>query len=169
MKAQDIMTPNVEACSPSTDLATVAMVMWRNVCGIVPVIDEDRRVVGVVTDRDICIAVATRHERPDDVRVEDIMSRHVQGVRPEDDLRRALQTMRVHRVHRLPVVDAGGTLLGVLSITDLVLAAWESREHPAPGLTVVEVFDTMRSICEYRRDLLARADEDAIADELRPA
>ncbi len=64
MKVQSIMTRDVEACTAETNLADAAMIMWRNDCGVVPVVEEpDRRVIGLITDRDICMAVATKDRR----------------------------------------------------------------------------------------------------------
>src|SRR5690242_8490683 len=74
MKVQDVMTRNVEACLPETDLAAAAMMMWRQDCGVIPVTNRDGRVAGVVTDRDICMAVATQHRLADQIHVNEIIS-----------------------------------------------------------------------------------------------
>jgi len=121
MKVSSIMNPNVETARAEDDLAKTAMVMWRKDCGFVPVVDDDsRRVVGVITDRDICMASATRHDAPEAISVRDTMASQVWSVRTEDEVDTALETMRTNQVHRLPVVDEGERLAGVISFSDIV-------------------------------------------------
>jgi CBS domain-containing protein len=148
MKIQNLMTPNVESCTPQTSLTAAAMVMWRQDCGIVPVVDTNRLVVGVLTDRDICMAVATRHRRPEDIDVEDVMSRRVVSVRREDDTATALERMRTARVRRLPVVDRDGRLEGVVSLNDIVLHTDPGSKHGSE-LSVADVLETLRVICTH--------------------
>src|SRR5439155_7015286 len=108
MKVQDVMTKGVESCRRSTDLAAAAMIMWRMDCGVVPVVGDDgREAVGMITDRDICVAVATRHRRPEEITVGEVVSGTLYKVRPGDDIRAALEAMRAERVRRLPVVRDG--------------------------------------------------------------
>jgi CBS domain-containing protein len=119
MKVHELMNANVEACRTEDDLATAAMVMWRRDCGFVPVVDTSEKVVGVLTDRDICMATATRHIAPEALRVRDVMATDVCSCETEDNVDGALRSMRTRQVHRLPVVDRGGRLRGVLSIADV--------------------------------------------------
>jgi len=121
MKVSSIMNPNVETARAEDDLAKAAMVMWRKDCGFVPIVDEaSRRVVGVITDRDICMASATRHETPETMLVRDTMASQVYSCRTEDEVDAALDTMRTNQVHRLPVVDEREQLAGVISFSDIV-------------------------------------------------
>ena len=149
MKIKELMTREVEACRPTTDLAAVSMTMWRQDCGIVPVLDDTRRVLGVVTDRDICMALATRHCRAEELTARDVMSSRLFSVRPDDEGRMALETMRMERVRRLPVVDAEQRLRGMVSINDLVLRAQPSGVRPAPGLSANDVLVTLQGICRH--------------------
>jgi CBS domain-containing protein len=124
MKVHELMNPNVETCRAEDDLSAAAMVMWRRDCGFVPVVDpSSEKVVGVITDRDICMAAATRHIAPESLRVRDVMATDVCACEAEDNVDGALRTMRSRQVHRLPVVDRGGRLRGVLSIADVTRAA----------------------------------------------
>src|SRR5580765_876539 len=86
MKVQDVMTKGVEACSRDTNLAAVAMIMWRMDCGAVPVVSDGRTAVGMITDRDICVAVATKHRRAEEITVAEVVSDRLYRVRPEDDI-----------------------------------------------------------------------------------
>lgn len=149
MKIQEVMTRDVEPCRAATDLAAVSMTMWRRDCGIVPVIDDARRVVGVVTDRDICMALATRHRRAEDVTAQEVMSSRLISVRPDDDVRLALETMRTQRVRRLPVVDAERCLRGMVSINDVVLHAQPSGGRGTATPSANDVLMTLQGICQH--------------------
>jgi CBS domain-containing protein len=149
MKVQEVMTREVEACRPATDLAAVSMIMWRQDCGIVPIIDDHHRVLGVISDRDICMALATRHRRAEEVTAHDVMSDRLFLARPDDDVRVALDTMRTERVRRLPVVDAERRLLGMVSINDIVLRAQPSGGHVAAGPSANDVLLTLQGICRH--------------------
>src|SRR5262245_40394796 len=138
------MTSKVKSCGADTDLAAVAKTMWDCDCGVVPVIDETQRVIGMITDRDICIASATRSEAPAQLRAREVMTRgHVHACAPEDDVRTAMRTMKKHRIRRLPVLDRQQRLLGILSINDLVLPLSFRDGSGVPG---EEFIDTLRAI-----------------------
>src|SRR5947199_9628145 len=105
MLVESLMTRDAESARPESTLAEAAAVMWRRDCGIVPVTDEGGRVVGVVTDRDICMALSMRGQRAAEVRVSEVMARGVETCTPVDDVREALEAMARRQVRRLPVVD----------------------------------------------------------------
>jgi CBS-domain-containing membrane protein len=125
------MTSDVESCSASNTLSEAAAVMWRRDCGVVPVVDEERRVVGVVTDRDICMALATRGQLATEVTVGDVMTASPRTCTTVDDVREALDLMKSAQLRRLPVVDGAGRLAGVLSINDIILHSdrGKSKKH----------------------------------------
>jgi CBS domain-containing protein len=144
MKVKDLQTSDVRACSPDTNLATAAQIMWDCDCGAVPVVDEDRTLIGMVTDRDICIATATRSVAPAELTVRNVMTPgHVYFARPDDDVRTVLATMGTHRVRRLPVVDRQTKLVGIVSLSDLVRRAEYRTGADVPA---AELLDTLRSI-----------------------
>lgn len=147
MKIRQIMTKDVESCDGFTDLANAAMIMWRKDCGIVPVIEPDtREVVGVVTDRDICMAVATRHQRPEEICVDDVVSGKLHAVRPDDDVSRALDLMREQRIRRLPVVDEQGHLAGIVSLMDLVELVGLPHQPMRTGVTASQIVEVLKAI-----------------------
>lgn len=119
MIVEDLMTREVEACRPADSLADAAGVMWRRDCGAVPVV-EDGGVAGIITDRDICMALATRRAYASEVSVGEVMSRGVVTCTPEDDAEEALEVMRQRQLRRLPVVDGRGQLVGILSVADVL-------------------------------------------------
>ncbi|HUQ33225.1 MAG TPA: CBS domain-containing protein [Pyrinomonadaceae bacterium] len=150
MKVQDIMTTDVETCGPDSDLAAAAVIMWRRDCGSVPVVEEARRVVGMITDRDICMAVATRNKLASAIKVSEVISGRVYACAPEDSVRDALETMQSAQLRRLPVVDDEGTLHGILSINDVVLhsAKGRSKKHVSHR----DVIATLKVLSEHRRE-----------------
>ena len=152
MKVRELMSADVKACGEETDLATVAKIMWDGDCGIVPVVNNERQTVGVITDRDICIAAATRSASPGSILARDVMSRVLATCAGDDDAGEALEALKDHRVRRLPVVDDRDRLIGVLSLSDLVARAETRRGAEVPG---EEVLDTLKAICAHPARLVA--------------
>lgn len=145
MKVQDVMVRGVRFCSPETNLATVAKIFWEQGCGALPVV-ESGRAIGMITDRDIAIALGTRNAKAGDSFVREVALPKVFFCLPQDDIHTALNTMRAQQVRRLPVVDNEGALVGILSLDDIVLFA---EEKPAAELTYTDVIDTMKAIYEH--------------------
>src|SRR2546421_11976920 len=114
MKVQDVMNEDVKCCGPDTNLASAAAVMWENDCGCLPVVTDGRNAIGVITDRDIAIALGTRNEQASEIPVKEVMTRELYTTFPDDDLDAALKIMRKGRVRRLPVVNTEGVLDGIL-------------------------------------------------------
>src|ERR1700752_2419423 len=102
MKVKDIMTSDVKYCSLDTNLAAAAKIMWEDDCGAVPVTDDRGKVVGVITDRDICIASATRSRTEGEIPVQDVVSQTLHACAPGDDVRTAMDIMKKQQVRRLP-------------------------------------------------------------------
>jgi len=121
MKVKDIMTTDVKCCSLDTNLAAAAKIMWEDDCGSVPVTDNQGKVVGVITDRDICIAAATRSRGEWEIPVRDVISKTLHTCTPGEDIRAALTTMKQRKVRRLPVLGNDGRPVGIVSINDIVL------------------------------------------------
>lgn len=120
MLVEDLMTREVEACRPEDSLAEAAAVMWRRDCGAVPVVGEGGGVAGIITDRDICMALSMGGRLASDVRVGEVMAREVRTCTPVDDVREALELMRRHQLRRLPVVNSHGQLAGLIAVCDVV-------------------------------------------------
>ncbi len=147
MKVQDVMTDEVQSCAPETNLATVAMQMWRGDFGAMPVV-AGRKVVGMVTDRDICMAAATKHRDPANIRVKEVISGQVYGCSCDTDIHEALKIMQQKQVRRLPIISAeDGRLQGILSTNDVALKTQAGREVE---LSAEDVEQTLRAICTHR-------------------
>lgn len=154
MTVKELMTSDVKTCNADTDLSIAAAIMWDHDCGIVPVVSETSgEVVGVITDRDICIAAATRRMAPQNIRVADLVSGHLHACDPNDDVLTALALMRDRRVRRIPVIDQERQLVGILSMNDVVRVA-ECRE--AARVNGEAALEALKSIGAHPRGI-ARA------------
>jgi len=145
MTARELMSTPVQTCRPDTDLAAVTHLMWDHDCGFVPVVDAEGQVAGVVTDRDICVASATRRLAPERIAASQAMSTPVQACLPNDAAEDVLATMSTHQIRRIPVIDAIGHLQGVVSFNDLVRAVGKKG---AP--TAATVVAAMAGVCAPR-------------------
>lgn len=123
MKVRDIMTKQTVSCGGETNIAQAVQLMWENACGFLPVLGEGHNVIGVLTDRDIAIALGTRNQRASEVRASDVMPRKLFACTADEDVHTALKTLRSEGIRRLPVIDREGELVGILSIDDVVLMA----------------------------------------------
>jgi CBS domain-containing protein len=145
MKVKDVMTSDVASGTPDTSVAEAAHLMWERDCGILPVVDGGE-LAGVVTDRDMYIALATRNERAAHLRIGALAATKPATCGPDDEIRAALEIMRQARVRRLPVVGPNLALVGILSMNDLVLAA-----GPGKDITSDDIVRTLQAICEHGR------------------
>ncbi len=93
--------------------------MWEHDCGIVPVVDGDGRVVGVVTDRDLCMAAHFQNRPLSDIPLAGVMAQEVCTCVADDDVVQAERVMAEKQIHRLPVVTDDGSLIGILSLADV--------------------------------------------------
>ena len=143
MKVKDIMTGEPRTCSLDTNLAAAATLMLDGDCGILPVV-MNGKLFGVVTDRDMYIALATRDKRASEMTVGEVVAAPVYSCFTDDDVQRALDMMKQHRVRRLPVEGFGGTVVGIISINDIVLAS-----GPRQLVRDVEVVSTLQAICAH--------------------
>jgi CBS domain-containing protein len=123
-----LMSHSPATCRPWDSLAAAVSTMWDCDVGLLPVVDDAGTLVGLVTDRDACMAAFTRGLRMDDLQVETVMSRDVSSCRAEDTVEAAQHLMKAKRVRRLPVVTEDGKLVGVITINDLARAALAGTE-----------------------------------------
>jgi CBS domain-containing protein len=145
MKVREIMVSNLVWCHPETNLAAATALLWEHKCGILPVVDPDHRPIGVITDRDICIAVGTRGKLAQDITVGQVISGTVFACSLEADIQEALASMQRHHVRRLLVTDHSGCVRGILSIDDVILNVQWS-DHKDVALTFADVCRVLRKI-----------------------
>lgn len=146
MKVQDVMMRTPATCSGETNLGAAVEILWNRNCGMLPIVDSQQKVVGVVTDRDLCVALGTRNRLPGDIRVSEVASGNIYSCRPEDDIHAALETMAKQKVRRLAVVNKTGALEGILSMDDVVLHAEAGGASRTTELSHAEVVDTLRQV-----------------------
>lgn len=149
MKASDLMTKPVHSCFPHEDLQRAAQLMWDHDCGILPVVDPEHHVIGVITDRDVCMAAFTRGRKLWRMDVGSTMAKVVHAVREDDALETVLAAMRCTHARRVPVLDGQRKLVGLLSIHDLARARRTSG-HAADGLEDEAVVRTIGEIVQRR-------------------
>ena len=143
MKVRDIMTKDVVSCQKNSDIATAGRLMLQGHFGLVPVVDPHGHVAGVLTDRDIALAAATRHRDAWHIGVHEAMSSKVRSCFLEDDVSTALEQMEKAHVRRLPVLDDGTHLAGILSIDDIAVRAVDQRD----GVPAARFAEAFRRIC----------------------
>jgi CBS-domain-containing membrane protein len=117
------MTADPATCGPEEALTRAAAVMWHQDCGAVPIVDVDGRVLGMITDRDICIALASQNTRARGVRISEVMSADPVTCQADDSIALAALRMAENQVHRLPVTNAEGVLEGIITLSDLLRLA----------------------------------------------
>ena len=142
MHVEEIMTKDVCSCGPGINAASAAELMWRRNVGSLPVVEDGGRVVGIVTDRDLFLALGTGNRRPGELPVGDIMNRDIAFTTPGSDVRDALRTMAQRQLRRLPVVDQSGALVGMVSLGDIALRAHDDLS--------MDVLNSIRAVCDRR-------------------
>ena len=156
MKVYEVMNENVKFCRQETDLAEASAMMWDNDCGVLPVVVNGGKTIGVITDRDIAIALGTRNRPAAEIRVKEVISGKLFATSPDEDIHTALKLMRKEKVHRLPVINAQGNLEGILSLNDVVLQAVHQNGKRTPELNYEDVVSTLKAVCEHRHPIAKR-------------
>jgi CBS domain-containing protein len=146
MKCKDIMTRNPKSVTVSSTAMQTAHLMKNENIGIVPVVDEkSQKVVGVVTDRDLCLGVVAEGKNPSMTKVLEMMSGRVISCRPDDDIHKAELLMKEHQVRRITVVDQNGYCVGIISSGDLALRVDQPKE----------IYETVRGIAKPKKLITA--------------
>lgn len=156
MKVKEVMTPNAKAISVKGSLFDAAQLMWENDCGVLPIVNDGHRVVGLITDRDVCMAAAMKDKHPSQISVDQVMTGEVYAVNPEDNVDQALQVMQQHQIRRLPVINTANELAGILSLNDIVLHA-NASGAAEDAIDYGDVVKTYRAICQHPVPALATA------------
>ena len=121
--------------------------MWDNDCGVIPVTDDDGRVVGMITDRDICMAAYIRGKAPQIIQVSEVMAKEVFSCNSDDLLSTAERIMNEKQVRRVPVLDGDNSLVGVLSLNDIARYAVTTKKKNGLERDLVH---TLARICQPR-------------------
>ena len=145
MKARDIMTADPSCCHPQDPVTRAATLMAEGDWGCLPVVEPGTdRIIGILTDRDIALRVVAAALDPSTTDVESVMSRGIVCCLPDDDIEDVEQYMRSHRVRRIPVVDARGRVIGIISQADLAIRAFRDRH----ALDAEDIARTLEALSE---------------------
>jgi CBS domain-containing protein len=146
MPIKELMTHPVVTCAIGDHLDVPARLMWEYDCGLVPVVNDEGLLAGVVTDRDICMAAYTQGQPLHAIPVTTAMAGKVLMGHPDDAIEDAERMMREAQVRRIPIVDAAGRPEGVLSLNDIARATARTRKSTLDR----ELVATLAAICEPR-------------------
>ena len=146
MNAQDLMTHPPIICDHRSTLDRVAELMWDHDCGSVPVVDDEGRLSGIITDRDICMAAYTQGVPLRNILVTSAMTKDVLACHAEEPVETAEELMRAGQVHRIPVIDNDRRPIGLLSMNDLARLAARARKSGVDR----DIVQTLASICAPR-------------------
>jgi CBS domain-containing protein len=149
MKVRDVMTKTAVSCRPETNLAAAGALMWDNDCGALPVVSDGRKVTGILTDRDICIALATRDRLSSQLTAGEVATKRAIVCKPEDEIHAAITTMHDEKIRRLPVVNDEGGLEGIVSVDDIVLQAKKGNGKKKPDVSYDDVVEALQAIYEH--------------------
>ena len=123
MQVSEIMTPDPTCCSPETSLQEAAKMMADEDCGCLPVVDENQKAVGTLTDRDITCRTVAKGKNPLDLTAADCMSSPVISVSKDADIEECCKLMEDNQLRRLLVVDDAGECCGIVAQADIALKA----------------------------------------------
>ena len=121
MNCREVMTDNPVCCLPSDTVSQAARIMRREDVGPVPVVNDDqhKQLIGIVTDRDLALKVVAESRDPNHTMVSDVMTSTIIACRETDDASTAIKAMEEHQIRRVPVVDAEGKIVGIISQADV--------------------------------------------------
>jgi len=146
MHIKDIMSHPVVSCPAGSTLDQAARLMWEFDCGIIPVVNDDGRLAGIVTDRDICMAAYTQARPLASIPISTAMAKQVIAVHFEDPIEQAEELMRDHQIRRMPVLDSESRPVGLISMNDLARLAARARKSGVDR----ELVRTLAAVCQPR-------------------
>jgi len=144
MIVAELMTETAASVAPQAPLSEAARLMWDCDCGALPVVNDQGEVCGMITDRDICMATWSRNSAPASLTVASAMSNRLYFCLSTDTLSTAETLMRSKQIRRLPVLDAAGHLLGILSLADIAKGVSSSSMR---SLMAADLSSTIAEIC----------------------
>ena len=141
MKCREVMTDNPVCCLPNDLASQCARVMRREHIGAIPVVSDERtkEIIGIVTDRDLATKVVAESRDPNRTLVSDVMTHTIVVCREDDELSSAIAAIEEYEIRRIPVIDQGGRLVGIISQADVNIPAHKR------GLTAVGVAEISRA------------------------
>lgn len=148
MRAQDLMSHPAVTCNVNDPLTVAAHLMWEHDCGALPVVREDGKLAGMITDRDICMAAFTQGRRLDELLVNSAMATDVISAKPNDPIPEIEERMAERQIRRMPVIDEDRRPIGVLSMNDLAIEGAQPDTRMVNG--AARIIRTLAAICRPR-------------------
>ncbi|MEZ5331840.1 MAG: CBS domain-containing protein [Thermoanaerobaculia bacterium] len=151
MRVEELMQTRVFTCAPTDHLRHAGEILGRIGAGVLPVVDHGA-LVGIVTDRDMFLATATRDARPSEITLEEIMTREVETCRADEQVLHAMARMERCGLRRLPVVDDEGRVVGILSLDDVAASARATGDPEYQGTFYSNIARTLQASVRARAD-----------------
>lgn len=156
MQIKDIMSQPVVTCPLNSTLDHAAQLMWEFDCGIIPIVSDDGRLAGVVTDRDACMAAYTQGRPLSDIPVGVAMAKSTIACHKGDSVEAVESLMKTNQIRRVPILDDESRVVGLVSLNDLARLAGRARRNGVDR----QLVETMAAICQPRGH--AKLDERAV-------
>jgi CBS domain-containing protein len=150
MKVKDLMTQAAVCCAPAANVGEAVELMWAHNCGMLPVVGTGGKLEGIVTDRDISIAMGTRNRLAGELTVGEVATKNIVTCKPEDEIHEALQTMAEKQVRRLPVVNEEGIPQGILSMDDIITHGDLNKWQGCCELSAEEIIRALKRLYGQR-------------------
>ncbi len=144
MKVEKVMTKDIGCCRPEDDLSKAAEIMRQKDCGVIPVIDEENKLDAMITDRDICFAAADKKQKISQIKVGEAAAAKIISCAADDKVEDALKKMRKHQLKRLPVTGKNSEIVGMLSVSDILISARKDKKLKK------KVYSTLEEIFQPR-------------------
>jgi CBS domain-containing protein len=150
MKAvKEIMKTPAKSVVKSETIQSAAKTMYKSNIGFLPVVDENEKVVGTITDRDIALAIGKNSKPSQEIKVHEVMNSTIHTIKAEDDTAAALKLMRTKQVGRLPVVDSENRLKGIVSLMGIARTVKnDAKKEEVEYEGTENILNTLHSLAE---------------------
>jgi CBS domain-containing protein len=147
-KCSDVMTKDPHCCLPHDTVGKLAQLMGKKDIGPVLIVEDEKtkKLAGIVTDRDLTLKIVAEGRDPKTTKAEEVMTRKVVTVYADDDVQKALDLMAKHQIRRIPVLDAGNKLVGILAQADVATRV----DKPEKTAAVVKGISQAHSAAEQQ-------------------
>ena len=146
MHVKDIMSHPIVTCPVDSTADVPARLMWEFDCGLIPMTDNEGRLAGIITDRDICMGALTQGRPLCEIPAASAMAKDVVACHPDDTVEAAEAVMRINQVRRVPIVDHDNRPVGVVAMNDLARLAARARRSGVDR----ELVETLAAVCHPR-------------------
>jgi CBS domain-containing protein len=146
MHINEVMTHPVVTCPVDSSADMPARLMWEFDCGVIPLVDGEGRLAGIITDRDLCMAAYTQNKPLAQIQTSSAMAKDIVRCHQDDSIETVESLMRDNQVRRLPVVDAEGRPVGLFAMNDLARLAGRAKKSGVDR----ELVRTLAAVCRPR-------------------